>query len=158
MRRRVTPQARRIHLFGSRLGGAEDFGQIAARLHMGAARAVTALAGRPGFAVLLGKQAVRIGCEVLRLIHMAGRANLSPDKIRRIRHLAGRVCNGMQLRNALPGRQDAQAHQRSNRKRHEPASHLGPQSEPEKLPIVHTWSGRGEGLASIMDQSAENNL
>jgi len=60
MRSRVTAQARSIYLFGSSLGGVEDFGYVAATINVRFARAVARLACSSSFAMLQRQFAVRI--------------------------------------------------------------------------------------------------
>ena len=81
---RVATQAIGVHIFGRGLGGIENLGHVAAAVHVRLARAVAALAGCPGFAMLQGYLGMRIVGELLGHLVMAGGAGFAAHIIRGI--------------------------------------------------------------------------
>ena len=87
----VAVKAGGIDGFGAGCCGIEDFGLVAARLYMGSAGAVAALAGDTLAAMLQSQLGMRIGVEFLRLLSVAGGAGFRTNIVRWI---DGRIWTG----------------------------------------------------------------
>ena len=117
----VAAQAGGIDGFGAGCGKIEDFGLVAARLYMGFAWAVAALAGNTRAAMLQRQLGVRIRVKFLRLLSMAGRAGFGTNIVGRIhdsllrRGSRGRFGRAGTLRDASPSQPAEQQYDQSRR-------------------------------------------